>query len=199
MSIKMDEANKKEAKEAQKTGAHIPQEHSLQEHSVLKRNVNLFLLVLLMIILLLGVGYAVLYQSRLHGITVDIKEASSNLTVCQADLNNTRQNLFSALDRLNSTEKDVKTYDVIYEQKESELEKTQTDLADTKDELGSTKVALDRSEKAFAAEHVRAVDLDQKYTAAQSTIATLNQKVTNYKAEVSCLYATADADETETC
>ncbi|MFH1916577.1 MAG: hypothetical protein ABIJ21_04890 [Nanoarchaeota archaeon] len=157
--------------------------------SVLKKNVNVFLLILVMAIIAIGVSYTVIYQGQLAKISDTAKNTTDNLTMCVAELSATKSSLDSAISRLNQTERDVKTYDVIYEQKETELDTTKEDLAEVQKELETKKVLLDRSEGLYVQAKEQADKLTKDYATAQATIAKQNTDITSYKQRINCLLA----------
>ena len=170
-------------------------EDSAPTGSLLKKNVNLFLMVIVLIIVVAGVGYVSIYQQRLHSVASDAGEKGENLTACSNILDTTRLMLDDALMRLNQTETDVKTYDVIYEKKESELQTKADELEETSSLLSSTSSKLAATEKLFEDAKKKSDDLQKLYDDAQDNIQAKADKIQRLEWQVTCLRGKEDANE----
>lgn len=157
-----------------------------EQGPILKRNVNVFLLLIVIIIVAIGVAYSLTYQTRLRGITTNYENTSENLTKCTLDLAQAKQNIQLAISKINETERDVKTYDIIYEKKNAELETTKDQLATTSQDLGKTQAKLSRSEQLYLDSKQKEQEITTKYNAVLAQLNAKTAEVSNLRARVDC-------------
>ncbi len=104
----------------------------------LGRNINFALFLLVLVVVLIGAGTTVLYYKGLSERTSQYETTSLNLTQCLTSLANYRNVLLTRESELNETSQDIRKYDLLYSQKQSELTDAQKDLDETKRQLTST-------------------------------------------------------------
>ena len=110
--------------------------------SFMQKNVNMFLLLLILVVAGTLAGSAVYYQANFDKLTDKHDDAAANLSECRADLEKYMFNLNKTMRTLNSTTQDIKRYDELYSNKSAELKSTQDTLSQTDTELKSTKITL---------------------------------------------------------
>ncbi|MBW2972535.1 hypothetical protein KY359_05860 [Candidatus Woesearchaeota archaeon] len=108
----------------------------------MQKNVNIFLLVLVLLVASALAGSSVYYQKNFDRLTGRYDLTAENLSGCQADLESYRFNLNKTLRSLNTTTQDIRRYDELYTTKADELKTTQEDLEETETTLQSTKLDL---------------------------------------------------------
>ncbi|MBU2560959.1 MAG: hypothetical protein KKD17_01585 [Nanoarchaeota archaeon] len=108
----------------------------------MEKNVNIFLLVIVLLVAGSLAGSSVYYQKNFDKLTDRYDDTASNLSLCNADLEGFRFNLNKTLRSLNTTTQDIRRYDELYSTKAEELKTTQTDLEQTQTNLQSTKLTL---------------------------------------------------------
>lgn len=163
--------------------------------SFMGKKVNWFLLLMLILVLLGFGGVSVYYQYTFKTVNQEFDDVSSGLSVCEQNLSQTTDALMIAVRNLNSTETDIRKYDVLYEQKAEELETKKDELLDTRADL--TRVTLQKEvykkqiDEAFA----EIIGLNNTIKSLSSQIKSLNNQVENQKEEIACLLNTDDSDE----
>ncbi len=108
----------------------------------MQKNVNAFLLILLLLIAGAIAASSVYYQKNFDSLTDKQDKTTTNLTECRADLEAYRVNLNKTMTSLNTTTQDIRRYDELYATKAEQLQTTQTDLEKTSQDLQSIKVSL---------------------------------------------------------
>lgn len=108
----------------------------------LERNINLFLLLLVIGIAVVVAGTSLYYQETFTNVTTRLDNSTKQLNTCNADLSNTRFRLNRTSASLNFTVQDIRRYDVLYENKTEQLALTTKNLEDTSKTLESTKFKL---------------------------------------------------------
>jgi chromosome segregation ATPase len=108
----------------------------------MQKNVNVFLLLLVLTVAAALAGSSVYYQKTFDKLTGNYDTASDNLSHCTADLENYRFNLNKTLSSLSTTSQDIRRYDELYSTKATELQSTQQNLTQRETELQETKLSL---------------------------------------------------------
>ena len=154
--------------------------------SFLGKNINLVLIGVILLVIVVTVATAVLYQQGLTQRTTDFELTSSNLSQCLTTLDNYRSSLAQKETELNSTSQDIRKYDVLYEQKQAELTSTQTTLTSTQTTLD--RVTLERAQFKSYYE-----DAMLNISTLQRQIGNLQSDNENLRADVSDLQDRLDA------
>ncbi|HII72332.1 TPA: hypothetical protein HA265_06270 [Candidatus Woesearchaeota archaeon] len=108
----------------------------------MEKNVNIFLLVLMLVIAGALAGSAVYYQHSFGELTGQQEDTSTDLAECRTDLESYKFNLNKTLRSLNTTTQDIRRYDELYSTKTEELETTQSTLQSTESTLKATQIDL---------------------------------------------------------
>jgi chromosome segregation ATPase len=108
----------------------------------MQKNVNIFLLSLVLLVAGALAGSAVYYQNNFDKLTDRQDTTAANLSECMADLDGYKFNLEKTMRSLNTTSQDIRRYDELYTTKSDELKTTKSDLDKTASDLQSTKVNL---------------------------------------------------------
>ena len=176
----------------------------------LKKHVNLFILFLVIMVITIYVTTSVLYQQNIRGLSEDYTDTSSNLSSCELQLQNFRDQLFQTVQILNTSEESVKKYDELYESKESQLEEKESELVDTKDQLEETQTEVDLYEELWETEKDNSARLELEIESLndelgqyndtilelEDTIDDRDDEIDDLEDKVECLEATADTNET---
>jgi chromosome segregation ATPase len=110
--------------------------------SFMQKNINLFLLGMVLVVALTLAGSAIYYQKTFDKMTTNYDETSANLSSCRSDLDSYKFNLNKTLRSLNTTAQDIRRYDELYSTKATQLQETTTTLNETASELQETKISL---------------------------------------------------------
>ena len=108
----------------------------------MQKNVNVFLLVLVLVVATALAGSSVYYQRSFANITSKHDLTADNLSKCTEDLQQFKFNLEKTMRSLNTTSQDIRRYDELYSTKATELETTQTSLTETSGQLQEAKLSL---------------------------------------------------------
>jgi len=163
------------------------------------QRVNLFLLLMLMLVLLGFGGVSVYYQYTFKNLNDNFENVSTVLDMCTQNLNQTTSSFMSALKNLNSTETDIRKYDVIYEQKAAELEQKKTDLANTQADLTRTTMQKEVYKRQIDEAYAQLIALNRTVTLLNTQINSLSREVDRLNIRVACLRNTDDSDESADC
>ncbi|MBR9692343.1 hypothetical protein GOV07_00245 [Candidatus Woesearchaeota archaeon] len=112
--------------------------------SFLKKNINMALVALILVLVLVATGTTVLYQRGLQQRTAQFETTSYNLSECLGQVENYIDSLEERESELNETSQDIAKYDTLYGQKVTELTKTEDDLTATK--AGLTAMTLQKEQ-----------------------------------------------------
>jgi len=161
------------------------------------KKVNLFLLLMIILVLLGFGGVSVYYQYTFKNLNQRFNNLSVKLGVCEDNLMSNLTALKNAEKALNSTETDIRKYDVLYEQKSTELENKKRELADTQAEL--TRVTLQKEvyKKQIDEAYAQIIGLNKTITSLNQQIRSLNNQINDQKDTIACLKNTDDSDEFE--
>jgi len=108
----------------------------------MQKNVNVFLLLLVLVVAGSLAGSSVYYQKNLDRLTQKFENVSANLSFCVADRDNYKFNLNKTLSSLSTTTQDIRRYDEIYVSKATELKATAENLSKTASDLDETQKSL---------------------------------------------------------
>lgn len=157
----------------------------------MQKNVNMFLLVLVLVVAGALAGSSVYYQSSFDKLTSEQEDTSANLSQCTADLDNFKFNLEKTLRTLNTTSQDIRRYDELYATKTEELETTQSSLEETEGTLKETQLDLQEEtalRKKYKSDYEEQLgisqDLEEQNTILTAQKAQLEQEVIGYKVDI---------------
>nr|MCK4930013.1 hypothetical protein [Nanoarchaeota archaeon] len=107
--------------------------------------------------------------------------------------------LMTTIRNLNSTEVDIRKYDVLYEQKAQELETKKDELSDTRADL--TRVTLQKEvyKRQIDDAYAQIIGLNKSITSLNSQIRSLERNINRLNTRISCLSNTIDDDELTSC
>ncbi|MBW2996728.1 hypothetical protein KY349_00135 [Candidatus Woesearchaeota archaeon] len=165
----------------------------------MQKNVNMFLLVLVLVVAGALAGSSVYYQSSFDKLTSKQDDTSANLSQCTADLDNFKFNLEKTLRTLNTTSQDIRRYDELYATKSEELDVTQSSLEETTGTLKETQLSLEEEtalKKKYKEEYEEQLDisqgLEEQNAILTSQKAQLEQEVIGYKQDIDSSEACID-------
>jgi len=159
------------------------------------KKVNLFLLLMLLLVLLGFGGATVYYQYTFKDVNNKYNTLSTNLGICEQNLSHTTTSLLTTLRNLNSTETDIRKYDLLYEQKAGELKEKADELGDVKADLTRTTLQKEVYKKQADAAYTRMINLNKTIESKNKQINSLNSQIDDRKDEIACLLSTDDGDE----
>jgi chromosome segregation ATPase len=159
------------------------------------KRVNMFLLIMIILVLIGMGGVSVYYQYTFKQLNDKFDKISTDLGSCEQNLSQTANTLITTIRNLNSTETDIRKYDVLYEQKAGELKDTKEELSDTQAELTRTALQKEVYKKQIDDAYSKIIGLN-------STIKSLNKQVDDLTDDIeeklniiSCLKNTDDDGE----
>ncbi len=163
------------------------------------KKVNLFLLLMIILVLLGFGGISVYYQYTFKNVNQKFDNISTNLGMCEQNLSQTADALMTTIRNLNSTEVDIRKYDVLYEQKAQELETKKDELSDTRADL--TRVTLQKEvyKRQIDDAYAQIIGLNKSITSLNSQIRSLERNINRLNTRISCLRNTVDDDELSSC
>ncbi len=151
--------------------------------ALMKRSVNLFLVILIVLSVAVLGGLTLFYQDSFASISDKLHKTEGNLTTCEVTLQDTKNELLSTQVAVSANQEDVDKTVSLFEQKKNELTTTQTQLQKTLD----TAKALNATVRAR----------DTQIRDLQGQIDEKNTAITGYKAEISELNDEIDELEDE--
>jgi len=154
-----------------------------------QKNINLFLMILIIISVVAYVGSTVFYQGTFQNITSEANSINTKFKTCSINLATANGKLSKTQELLNATETDIKKYDSLYENKTSELSNTKSSLKSTSNSLTKyTNLYTQEKSKAdkYGKEVTRLTGLKNKLSSENNA---LNLKVKNLDKKVSNLQA----------
>ncbi len=152
--------------------------------SFMGRNINLALVALLVIVVLLALGSAVLYQKVLTQRTSDYERSSSNLSQCQDALDSYRSRLDKTMSDLNASSQDISKYDTLYEQKVVELGKTQSSLKDTQGQLNTVTLQKEQFKNLYGQALLNISALQDQVSTLQDRVSSLNDDIDTLRSQL---------------
>ncbi|MFH1064355.1 MAG: hypothetical protein V1729_04705 [Candidatus Woesearchaeota archaeon] len=154
----------------------------------MEKNVNVYLLLLILLIAGALAGSSVYYQQNFDGLTDTQDSLSLNLSSCQRDLSEYKFELNKTMRTLNTTTQDIRRYDELYTTKADELKSTQGTLEETTTTLQSTKLSLqeetalkNKYKQDFNDQLEIAHDLEEQNSILTSQKAQLESEVLQYR------------------
>ncbi|MBU0461066.1 MAG: hypothetical protein KJ574_00610 [Nanoarchaeota archaeon] len=162
--------------------------------SFFQKNINLFLMLIIVVSVVAYAGSTIYYQDMFQSITSESSGIKTKYSTCQAELDNTLGQLSRTQEVLNSTESDIAKYDVLYENKSTELATTQTTLT-------ATQTSLSSYTNLYAQEKKRADDLNVEVTRVTNLKNQLTTENNALRLQVADLQADIDdlQDELDSC
>lgn len=139
----------------------------------LQKNINLFLIFLIIVMIGLVVMLSVYFEKRFEQVSGVYKFVNKNLSSCESQLSIAQKELNKIDTTLNSTESDIRKYDELYVTKSNELDRQ-------KQGLENAQQALSLSEKNLA-------EFKAKYESETSRANTLQSDVNKFTIEVANL------------
>ncbi len=106
----------------------------------LQKNVNVFLMILVLFVAGALAGSSAYYQNTFKKINTKYEDTATNLSTCQADVESYQANLQKTMASLNTTSQDIRKYDELYSAKSTELSTTQTALDDISTQLKTAQI-----------------------------------------------------------
>ncbi len=171
--------------------------------AVMKRDVNLGLLLLIVAALLMFSGFTVYYQTTFKNLSVTYQNELKALGTVTKELETKRGQLNESSIQLQlrkQKEEDLskKFTDVRSErdQLETDKKKLEVELASTKSQLSATLADLSNTKNQLTAQIKLAQDLNQQVLNLKSDVTRLENKVDSLEKKNSCLKQTAGASET---
>src|SRR3989338_11455762 len=165
--------------------------------AVMKKDVNLGLLLLIVAALLMFSGFTVYYKTTFKNVSksfeIKLKELegiSKELESKRGQLNETSVQL--QLNKQKEEDLSKKFTDVRSdkEQLETDKKKLQDELASTKSNLASTTAKLTETQSQLATQIQLAQDLNQQVLNLKSDVRRLDDKIDDLKKRIACLHST---------
>ena len=163
------------------------------------KKVNLFLLLMLILVLIGLGGVGVYYQYTFKNINQKFNDISTNLGMCEQNLSKTADALMTAIRNLNSTETDIRKYDVLYEQKAEEVEEKEEELTRAKADLARLTILSEVWKKERDSYFNQITDFNKTITNLNKQIDNLDDDIYDLNVRISCLVNTDDEDELGSC
>lgn len=143
----------------------------------LGRNINMFLVLMLIVCISILVGMSTYYSFRYQIIGTSHNEITKELKNTTTNLENAQMELDQLKKSLAETSTDVQKYDELYLGKVSELDETQDELTKTKSELVKTKAELANVSKSYQDEQkvtrtlqIQVANLEDDLKKAENTV-----------------------------
>ncbi len=108
----------------------------------MQKNVNVFLLVLILLVAGALAGSSAYYQDTFKKINGRYNTALQNLSECKAEVSSYKANLQKTIKSLNTTAEDIRRYDELYTAKATALQETTKNLNQTTLQLKSVQLDL---------------------------------------------------------
>ena len=159
------------------------------------KKVNMFLLLMIMLVLIGFGGISVYYQFTFKDVNDNYNNLSTNLEICAQNLSQTADALMTTVRKLNSTETDIRKYDIIYEDQAGELDKKSEQLSDTQAELTRTTLQKEVYKRQIDDAYADLIKLNKSIVSLNKQVISLNNQVDDQKDTISCLKNTDDDDE----
>ena len=147
------------------------------------KHVNLFLVILVALFFVYVSALSLYYQVGITKVNDQSDVYSQNLTRCSTELGFYRTQFEQTSQSLNSSERDIKVYDTIFQEKSAELEDKKAALQSTKVDLESTKSSLNRFKDLYEQEKTRGDTLQREKQVLQTEISTVQKEVLKWKKE----------------
>ncbi len=146
----------------------------------MKKQVNLFLLFIILVGIVLIAGMSVVYQQRLSSLGNQYLDASKSSATCNQTLAGTLASLNQTQTQLQAYQGDVNKTVGLFQQKTNELATTQSNLSKANDEIAKLNVEL-------ASAKQQNLNLQSTMQKDASQIAALGRTVTSLQSQVSTL------------
>ena len=159
------------------------------------KKVNLFLLLMIILVLVGFGGVSIYYQYTFKNLNQRFNNLSVKLGVCEHNLMSNITALKNAEKALTSTETDIRKYDLLYEQKATELENKKTELAEAQAELTMVTLQKEVYKKQIDKAYAEILSLNNTISSLNQQIRSLNNQVEDQKDTIACLMNTDDSEE----
>ena len=170
--------------------------------AVMRRDVNLGLLLLIVAAIIMFSGFTVYYQTTFKNLSTTYQNEMKQLDKITKDLESKRSLLNDTSTQLilkQQKEEDLsqKFTDVRTEKEQLQADKTKLegDLVSTKSTLAQTQADLQNTIVNLGKQQKLAQELDAQIVTLKQNVANLNAKIDSLNAKVDCLKSKADADE----
>ena len=157
----------------------------------MQKNVNLFLLLVVLVVASALAGASVYYQKNFDTLTDQYDSTAENLSLCKADVQRYVFNLNKTMRSLNTTTQDIRRYDDLYSTKDTELKTTQGNLSATQTTLKSTQISLQEEtalkvkyKKDWQDELKTRKDAEEKNTILTAQKASLESSIISYRSKI---------------
>ncbi|MFC1740991.1 hypothetical protein ACFL3V_00455 [Nanoarchaeota archaeon] len=157
----------------------------------MQKNVNLFLLLVVLLVASALAGTSVYYQKNFDQITDNYDRTAENLSQCTADVQMYLFNLNKTMRSLNTTTQDIRRYDELYTTKDTELKSTQSNLSQTQTNLKQTQISLQEEaalkkkyKNDWQDELSQRKDLQEQNSVLTSQKASLESSIISYRAKI---------------
>jgi chromosome segregation ATPase len=159
------------------------------------KKINMFLLLMILLVLIGFGGVSVYYQYTFKDVNTKFNNKSTDLEMCKQELGQTADTLQSTINKLNSTETDIRKYDIIYEDQASELGKKSEQLSNTQAELTRTTLQKEVYKRQIDDAYADIIKLNKSISSLNKQIISLNNQIDDQKDTISCMKNTDDIDE----
>lgn len=149
-----------------------------------KKNVNLFLVVILIVSVAALGSASVYYQDVFNNLTTQYSNKSNDLNLCESRLKTQILTLNKTIDSLTTKAADVKKYDELYAEKTEELTSTSEQLSSTSSQLSSTQKQLQDYQQKFADEKARRISSENQVNVLQAENTNLAGQVSTLTSQV---------------
>jgi len=159
--------------------------------AVMKKDVNIGLLILIIASIILFSGFSVYYQTTFKDVSLEYKEKLEQLSDVTKELGTKRQELNETYSLRVKAETDREALDAKYKDASDENERLDTDNVNLRSEISSTKNDLAEKTAELGATKTSLI-------AANAQINVKDDRIDSLKDEIDCLeaeVAKADADE----
>lgn len=165
----------------------------------LQKNVNVFLLLLMLLVAGALAGLSAFYQDTFKDLNTKYEDTAENLSECRADVESYKFNLQKTLTSLNTTSQDIRRYDELYTAKAHELSSTKDTLNETSSQLKSTQIDLtemtalkNKYKNDYEEQLSENEELEEQNTVLTAQKAQLQSEIVNLQARISSANACID-------
>lgn len=162
--------------------------------AVMKKDVNLGLLLLIVAALLMFSGFTVYYQTTFKNLSTTYQNQIKELDKVTKDLESKRGALNETNIQLQLKQQKEESLSKKYVDTASERDqlvtdkkKLEVDLASTKTELASTSAQLSNTQSQLAVQVQLVQDLNNQIGSLKATVANLNNQISSLNAKITCL------------
>lgn len=143
----------------------------------MKRSVNLFLILLIVLAVSVIGGLTLYYQEHYQAVTQNLTTSTTNLTSCQLNLKQTQQELATTKIAVTANKEDVEKTVGLFEQKQGELADTNQVLNETRAKVKSLEYTITLKDKQIGLLGQNITNLQTQNNLLRVTIASLNTEI----------------------